>query len=113
MPSNGNWIFSVIYSPELEGLGGAAGTLLRRFDGSLFGTLLSGGAGSCGGYGCGSVFQLSPSGGSWVYTSLYQFTDGADGGNPEGELILDEAGTLYGTTTGSLGGDGSVFAITP
>jgi uncharacterized repeat protein (TIGR03803 family) len=114
MPSNGNWIFSVIYSPELSGLGGAAGTLLRRFDGTLFGTLLTGGdIQSCSGYGCGSVFQLSPSNGGWVYTSLYEFTDGADGGNPEGALILDEAGSLYGTTTGSLGGDGSVFQITP
>ena len=112
-PSNGNWVFNVIYSPVLQGLGGAAGTLLRRFDGSLFGTLLTGGFDGCSGYGCGSVFQLSPSNGSWVYTSLYEFTDGADGGNPEGALILDEAGSLYGTTTGSLGGDGSAFQITP
>jgi uncharacterized repeat protein (TIGR03803 family) len=112
-PSNGNWIFSVIFSPTLEGLGGSAGTPLRRFDGTLFGTLLTGGSGGCSGYGCGSVFQLSPSNGGWVYTSLYQFTDGADGGNPEGAVILDPDGSLYGTTTGSLGGYGSVFQITP
>jgi hypothetical protein len=48
-----------------------------------------------------------------VYTSLYVFTDGADGGNPEGELILDPAGNLYGTTSGTFGGDGSVFELTP
>ena len=114
MPSNGNWIFSVLYSPDLSGLGGADATLLRRFDGTLFGTFLTGGdIQSCSGYGCGSVFQLSPSNGGWVYTSLYEFTDGLDGGNPEGALILNEAGSLYGTTTGSLGGNGSVFEITP
>jgi len=112
MPSNGNWIFSVIYSPLVE-LGGAAGTLARSSNGTLYGTLLTGGGQGCSGYGCGNVFQLSPSNGGWVYTSLYEFTDGGDGGNPEGGLILDSAGNLYGTTTGSLGGDGSVFELTP
>jgi uncharacterized repeat protein (TIGR03803 family) len=113
-PSNGNWIFSVIYSPLLEGVGGPAGTLARSSNGTLYGTLLTGGdTQRCFGYGCGSVFQLAPSNGGWVFTSLYEFTDGADGGNPEGGLILDSAGNLYGTTTGSLGGDGSVFELTP
>jgi uncharacterized repeat protein (TIGR03803 family) len=113
MPSNGDWILRVLYSPETE-LGGAAGTLVLRSSGVLYGTLLTGGdTQSCSGYGCGSVFQLSLSNGNWVYTSLYEFTDGADGGNPEGGLIFDSAGNIYGTTTGSLGGDGSVFEITP
>ncbi len=112
MPSNGNWIFSVLYSPDVE-LGGAAGTLARSSNGTLYGTLFSGGGEGCSGYGCGSVFQLSPSNGGWEYTSLYNLNDGDDGGNPEGGLILDSAGNLYGTTTGSLGGDGSVFEITP
>jgi uncharacterized repeat protein (TIGR03803 family) len=113
MPSNGNWSFSVIYSPDVEE-GGAAGTLARSSNGTLYGTLFSGGGQGCSGYGCGSVFQLAPSNGGWVYTSLYNLlNDGDDGGNPEGGLILDSAGNLYGTTTGDLGGDGSVFEITP
>jgi uncharacterized repeat protein (TIGR03803 family) len=112
MPSNGSWIFSVIYSP-LVGLGGPAGTLARSSTGTLYGTLFSGGGEGCSGYGCGSVFQLSPSNGGWEYTSLYNLNDGDDGGNPEGGLILDSAGNLYGTTTGVLGGNGSVFEITP
>lgn len=112
-PSNGNWIFNVIYSPTLTGLGGAAGTLARGPNGTLYGTLFSGSGSGCSGYGCGNVFQLMPSGNSWVYTSLYAFTDGADGGNPEGALLLDSNGTLYGTTAGSLGGDGSAFELTP
>jgi uncharacterized repeat protein (TIGR03803 family) len=112
MPSNGNWIFSVLYSPDVE-LGGAAGTLARSSNGTLYGTLFSGGGEGCSGYGCGSVFQLSPSNGGWEYTSLYNLNDGDGGGNPEGGLILDSAGNLYGTTTGSLGGDGSVFELTP
>ncbi len=115
MPSNGDWTFSVIYSPELQGEGGDAGTLARTSNGTLYGTLATGGdMQSCEeGIGCGSVFQLSPSGGGWTYSSLYVFTDGADGGNPEGGLIFDSAGNLYGTTTGVFGGDGSVFELTP
>ncbi|MGA2373790.1 MAG: choice-of-anchor tandem repeat GloVer-containing protein [Candidatus Korobacteraceae bacterium] len=115
MPSNGNWIFSVLYSPDVED-GGAAGTLARSSNGTLYGTLFSGGGQNCSGYGCGSVFQLSPSNGGWEYTSLYNLNnlnDGGDGGNPEGQLIFDSAGNLYGTTTGALGGDGFVFEVTP
>jgi uncharacterized repeat protein (TIGR03803 family) len=113
MRSNGSWVFSVIYSPELLGEGGANGTLARTSNGTLYGTLFTSSTGDCGGEGCGSVFQLSPSGGGWVYTSLYEFTDGADGANPEGALVFDSAGNLYGTTTGTFGGDGSVFELTP
>ncbi len=113
-PSDGNWTFNLVYSPSLVGLGGAAGTLARASDGTLYGTLLTGGnTQSCSGYGCGSVFQLTPSNGGWVYTTLYEFTGAGDGGNPEGGLILDAAGNLYGTTTGDLAGSGTVFKVAP
>ena len=112
-PSNGNWLFNVLYSPELAGLGGSSGTPALSSNGTLYGTLFSGGGQGCSGYGCGTVFQLSPSNGGWVYSSLYNLNDGAGSGNPEGALILDSAGNLYGTTSGLLGGDGSVFEIAP
>src|ERR1700743_1263199 len=42
-----------------------------------------------------------------AFTVLYNFTGGTDGGTPAGDLLLDEQGTLYGTTvhggTGRLG----------
>jgi uncharacterized repeat protein (TIGR03803 family) len=113
MPSNGSWTFSVLYSPELSGLGGPAGTLARSSNGTLYGTLFSGGGQGCSGYGCGSVFQLAPSNGGWAYTSLYNLNDSGDGGNPQGGLILDSAGNLYGTGTGLLGCCGIVFEVTP
>jgi uncharacterized repeat protein (TIGR03803 family) len=112
-PSNGNWTFSLLYSPEMTTVFGPAGTLARTSNGTLYGTIFTGGSDNCSGYGCGSVFQLSPSNGGWTYTSLYVFTGGLDGANPEGQVILDSAGNIYGTTSGSLVGNGSVYELTP
>jgi len=64
---------------------------------------------------CGTVFELSPNGdGSWTETILYNFTGGLDGATPQGGLIFDKAGNLYGTA--SNGGDGQVgvaFELSP
>ena len=55
------------------------------------------------------------------YKVLHRFTGGADGANPQGGLVFDPAGSLYGTTTfggvsptncGSSG-CGTVFKLTP
>jgi len=58
--------------------------------------------------GCGTVLKLDPSG---KETVLHSF-NGNDGSLPFADLILDEAGNLYGTT--ELGGSsnkGSVFKL--
>jgi uncharacterized repeat protein (TIGR03803 family) len=69
--------------------------------GNLYGTASSGGdTSSCGGFGCGTVFQIDNSG---VFTELYSFTGGSDGNEPTSPLTLDAAGNLYGTT--DRGGD--------
>jgi hypothetical protein len=34
-----------------------------------------------------------------VYDSLYDFTDGADGGYPVSNVTIDTDGTLYGTAS--------------
>ena len=41
------------------------------------------------------VYKLDPAGHETV---LYNFTGGADGGDPAGGVIRDSAGNLYGTT---------------
>jgi len=46
----------------------------------------------------GSVFELSTSNGGWIYTDLYDFAGGSDGGYPFGSAALDASGNLYGTT---------------
>ena len=46
-------------------------------------------------------------------TTLYSFTGGADGANPNAALLYDGA-TLYGTTlVGGTGGQGTVFRVNP
>jgi len=79
--------------------------------GNLYGTTADGGAGCRGG--CGTVFELSPaSGGRWTETVLYSFTGGGDGATPEGGLIFDTAGNLYGTTlNGGSSEDGTIFQL--
>lgn len=77
--------------------------------GNLYGT-----TGTEGRSGMGNVFKLTPSGGSWIYTSLYDFHGGSDGGNPSGSVLLDAQGNIYGACgSGGAEGYGTVFEITP
>jgi len=71
---------------------------------TLYGTASSGGANSNG-----TVFALSANGTS--FTTLYLFTNGSDGFDPIGGLILS-GNVLYGTAQGGgSGGFGTVFAL--
>ncbi len=73
------------------------GGLILDSKGNLYGTTAEGGTGSCDG-GCGTVFKLTPFGREIV---LYSFTGtNGDGMYPQGELVRDAAGNLYGTTYG-------------
>ncbi len=75
--------------------------------GNLYGTTDYGGAA-----GVGAVYELSPNGqGGWTESVLYEFTDGADGGHPSA-LIIDDAGNLYGVTSGH-NTFGSVYELSP
>jgi uncharacterized repeat protein (TIGR03803 family) len=80
--------------------------------GNLYGTTSSGGA-----YEEGTVFKLSPPpapGGSWVEKVLWSFCSEGypcpNGNGPQSQLVMDDAGNLYGTTSG---GCGVVFEVTP
>jgi uncharacterized repeat protein (TIGR03803 family) len=83
---------------------------LIKVKGMFYGTTAYGGAN-----GDGTVFSITPSG---TETVLHTFGGSGDGNIPFAGLV-NVKGTLYGTTSqggancGSLGGCGTVFAITP
>lgn len=102
-----------------DGLEPSAGLTLDS-QGNLYGTAVFGGTGTeCGG-GCGLVFKLSQSGGTWMETVLHTFQE-SDGAFPEPILLL-ENGSLYGTTVSGgtstcsypgASGCGVAFKLTP
>ncbi|HVI06684.1 MAG TPA: choice-of-anchor tandem repeat GloVer-containing protein [Candidatus Binatia bacterium] len=115
--SNGTWTEKILYS-FAEGTDGGqpwAGVVMDK-NGNLYGTTSAGGDASCTpihGY-CGVAYELSPnSNGTWTETVLVDFT-GDNGLTPYGNLILDGAGNLYGTTQGGgPNGWGIVFELSP
>jgi uncharacterized repeat protein (TIGR03803 family) len=81
-------------------------------DGNLYGVTIQGGGGSsCN---CGTVFELSASGGSWSERVIHSFAGGSDGSFPSGGLVFDSDGNLYGVTSGGgSASNGTVFELTP
>jgi len=121
--SGQDWTFTPLYSF----LGGAGGqNPLPEILGperALYGAA-DGGIQNCGSarnqY-CGVVYRLRVSPVacftlpcSWTGNVIYRFTGDPDGWSPNGKLVLDQAGNLYGTTTnGGAYGRGTVYELTP
>jgi len=120
-----------VFELTLQPAGGWAEKILYRFGttgtGPIFpDSVVFDGAGNLYGtaggglYGYGTVFELSPkTGGGWAVKTLHNFGAGPkDGIDPNGGLILDGAGNIYGTTfmggahTASAVG-GTVFELSP
>jgi hypothetical protein len=101
------------------------GDLVFDKSGDLYGaTQFGGGKGTtCNQYfdgNCGTVFKLSApkqKGGKWAEKILHSFAGGTDGANPNGGLIFDGHGSIYGTTYSGGGQDchcyGTVFELVP
>jgi hypothetical protein len=87
--------------------------------GNLFGTTVQGGTNVCqNGIGCGTVFELTPPNGrrtDWTENVLWNFGSGNDGEFPQGGVIADNWGNLYGTTFdgGANAFGGTVFELSP
>lgn len=60
------------------------------------------------------MYKLTPSSGGWTETLLYSFQGGSDGEGPEGGLIFDASGNLYGSTAGGGSAScGTIFELSP
>jgi uncharacterized repeat protein (TIGR03803 family) len=119
--AGGGWKEKVLHSFRADGKDGQHPRAGLIFDasGNLYGTTWYGGSGSCydgNGHGCGTVFELTPrAGGVWKEKILCSFKgNGKDGVWPNGSLIFDKSGNLYGVTLESafvIGGYGTVFEL--
>lgn len=107
---------TVLYNFQGQADGSSPGGVVLGPDGDLYGTTSC--TWSCYSEG-GEVFKIDTSGN---LTVLYTFTGGASGGTPNGYLLFDAAGNIYGTTyLGGTGpcdaygypGCGTVFKLAP
>ncbi len=127
--AGGSWTETVLYSFTGGSDGGFPSAVVDE-GGVLYGiTSLGGDLADCGGFGCGSVFEMSPptfSGGAWTETVLYGFTGVPNGLYPSSStsgsgLVIGVNGVLYGTTANGGSsrncpedpGCGTVFELTP
>ena len=73
--------------------------------GNVYGTAVYGGL-----HEQGAVYKVDPAGNT---TMLYSFLGGNDGANPSAGVILDSAGSLYGTTKfGGASNSGVIYKVT-
>jgi uncharacterized repeat protein (TIGR03803 family) len=119
----------IVFELTPNGSGGYTESVLYRFlggtdgfapeaavivdgQGNLYGTTQGGG--SCG---TGTVFELTPNGsGGYTESVLYRFAGSfsgvIDGGSPNGAVIMDSQGNLFGTTSyGGTTDDGTAFEL--
>jgi hypothetical protein len=131
-PGQSNWTKTTLHAfNRLDG-DLPSGKLLIDSSGSLYGGTVAGGNVPClDGYGhvigCGVIFKLIPPAPgltTWTEKVVHNFSGIPDGTSPEGGVIQDKAGNLYGTTTwGGTGicndgvyrnpGCGTAFKLSP
>jgi uncharacterized repeat protein (TIGR03803 family) len=105
--NSGTYTDKVLYSfMNTGGDGTGPAGLIMDASGNLYGTTSGGGSGT------GTVFELINNSGTWSESVLLVFGCMSYGSNPQGNLLIDAAGNLYGTTSGGgANGSGTVFRI--
>lgn len=82
--------------------------LIQDPAGNLYGVTAYGGFNDSG-----MVFELSLQDGAWVETILHSFGGTVLGAVPNGSLIMDKAGNLYGVLEDYKHGVGAVYELSP
>lgn len=106
----GTWAETVLHNFDFAVEGGQplAGVVMDT-QGNLYGTTSVGST-----FNCGSVYQLTQSGGVWTPHVIYEFAGGDDGCTTFGTLTIDPQGNLFGTTRGGgTSNFGIAYEISP
>jgi len=103
-------LYSFCTEPRCEDGSGPLAGLIQATDGNLYGTTAFGGDdyADCPGAGCGTIFEITPTG---TLTRLHSFRLNTDGANPHGGLFQSTNGIFYGVTYTGGGGVGTVFSL--
>jgi uncharacterized repeat protein (TIGR03803 family) len=112
--TSGGWTEKQLYAFQntADGVAPQAPVVFDKA-GNLYGTTVWGGD-ACSPYGCGLVFELSPSGDTWTKSTLYTFTGEPNGHAPSAGLSFDKAGDIFGTTSnGGSNDSGALFELKP
>jgi uncharacterized repeat protein (TIGR03803 family) len=111
--TGGTWTESQLYAfpwDDIHGRSPANAALALTSNGTLYGITVQGGA-----WDSGVIYELQTKNGkTYTETDLYSFGDAADGNTPNGPILLDSAGNLYGVTLwGGAFNQGTVYKYTP
>jgi uncharacterized repeat protein (TIGR03803 family) len=103
---DGGWTYSALYDFTSDG----APDAIDLHNGALYGNTVG-----CEASQCGTIFQVTASGGKIQRNLLYVFTNSNEGAISEGNLAFDSAGNMYGATDygGEICGCGVVFELAP
>jgi uncharacterized repeat protein (TIGR03803 family) len=106
-PSGNSWKYSIIWEfgkvPQ-DGIN-PTGSFIIDKNGQLYGVTSLGGSN-----GYGTVFKLHYSNGVWSEQILFNFNQ-TDGENPNGPLVMDAKGDLFGTTYNGGNSFGTAFEL--
>src|SRR6202167_4563082 len=113
--SGGDWTEKVLHRFQGGSDGGNPGAVVFDHAGNLYGIASQyGDISGADPYGCGTVFELTPSGNHWTETILYTLAGDPDGCGPNGGLILAAGDVIYGAASvGGTYGEGAIFQLTP
>jgi uncharacterized repeat protein (TIGR03803 family) len=111
--SGGAWTESQLYAFPYDNVHGrlpANAALALTSTGTLYGVTVQGGT-----WDSGVIYQLTTKNGkTYTEKDLYSFGDASDASTPNGPILLDSAGSLYGVSLwGGAFGQGTVYKYTP